>query len=117
MRAIMRRVCLFLVFALIGFLVPSTVFGQAQQTLSITNYQFVSEQRLSASTSYVTYRADLVNNGAARNAVTASVSSLVPSIQVVPGQGNLHFMPVPANMTVTSLDTFTILVDRTIAFD
>src|ERR1019366_7824058 len=85
--------------------------------LAITNYQYVSEQRISQSSSYVTYRADLVNSGAARIAVTASVSSLVPSIQVVPGQGVLHFAPVPANGTVTSLNTFTILVDRTVAFD
>ena len=29
----------------------------------------------------------------------------------------LHFAPVPANRTVTSLDTFTILVDRSVEFD
>jgi uncharacterized protein YjdB len=98
-------------------LVPSVVFGQGTPGFSITNYQYVSEQRISQSSSYVTYRADLVNAGAARTAVTASVSSLVSSIQVVPGEGVLHFAPVPANSTVTSLDTFTILVDRTVAFD
>ena len=98
-------------------LVPSVVFGQGTPSFSITNYQYVSEQRISQSSSYVTYRADLVNAGTARTAVTASVSSQVSSIQVVPGQGVLHFAPVPANSTVTSLNTFTILVDRTVAFD
>src|ERR1035437_3129624 len=114
----MRYVCLSAVTMVAVFgLVPSVVFGQGAPSLSVTNYQFVSEQRISQSSSYVTYRADLVNAGAARVAVTASVSSLVPSIQVVPGEGALHFAPVPANRTVTSLDTFTILVDRTVAFD
>src|ERR1035441_3103056 len=114
----MRYVCLpaVTIVAVCG-LVPSVVFGQGTPSLSITNYQYVSEQRISQASSYVTYRADLVNSGAARIAVTASVSSLVPSILVVPGQGVLHFAPVPANRTVTTLDTFTILVDRTVVFD
>jgi len=114
----MRYACLpaVTIVAVCG-LVPSVVFGQGTPSLSIINYQYVSEQRISQASSYVTYRADLVNSGAARIAVTASVSSLVPSIQVVPGQGVLHFAPVPANRTVTTLDTFTILVDRTVAFD
>src|ERR1017187_947703 len=118
MRVIMRCVCLPAVtmIAVCG-LVPSVIFGQGAPSLAITNYQYVSEQRISQSSSYVTYRADLVNSGAARIAVTASVSSLVPSIQVVPGQGVLHFAPVLANRTVTPPDTFTILVDRTVAFD
>src|SRR5512138_2447223 len=106
----MRGVCLTAAVAVLGSLVPPVLSGQVQSSLSITNYQYVSEQRISLTASYFTYRADLVNNGAARNAVTASVSSRVSNIQVVPGQGNLHFSPVPANATVTSLDTFTILV-------
>jgi hypothetical protein len=93
------------------------MFGQGTQGLSITNYQFVSEQRISFSQSDVTYRASLVNTGGARGAVTATVTSLVPSVQVVQGQGNLHFSPVPANSTVNSTDTFTILVDRSVPFD
>ena len=62
----------------------------------------------------MTYRADLVNNGPARTAVTASLTSGASNIQV--SQGLLHFAPVPANRTVTSLDTFTILVDRSVEF-
>jgi hypothetical protein len=91
--------------------------GQGVQGLSITNYQFVSEQRWSRTQSYVTYRADLVNTGPARDAVTATVSSSSPAVQIVPGQTNLHFSPVPANSQVTSSNTFTILVDRTVPFD
>ena len=112
----MRYVCLSAVtlVAVCG-LVPSAVFGQgAPSNLSITNYQFVSEQRLSQFSSYVTYRADLVNSGPARTAVTASLTSGASNIQV--SQGLLHFAPVPANQTVTSLDTFTILVDRSVEF-
>jgi hypothetical protein len=104
--------------ALVGclFLVSSEAHGQNTQGLSITNYQFVSEQRWSRTESYVTYRADLVNTGPARDAITATVTSLVPSIQTVPGQRNLHFSPVPAGSTVTSSNTFTLLVDRTVPF-
>jgi hypothetical protein len=114
----MRHVCLALTMAAASGLFSSVASGQgATPPLSITNYQYVSEQRISQFASYVSYRADLVNTGAAVKAVTATVSSLAANIQVVAGQGNLHFSPVPANATVTSIDTFTILVDRTIAFN
>ncbi|MBS1855790.1 MAG: hypothetical protein JST11_10520, partial [Acidobacteria bacterium] len=108
------------VAALCGILtfVFNPAVGQSQtQSLSITNYRLVSEQRISQFQSYVTYRADLVNAGIARTAVTATVSSLVPAVQIVAGQANLHFAPVPAGATVGSLDTFTMLLDRTQPFD
>jgi len=87
------------------------------QGFSITNYQLVSEQRVSRSEYYYTYRADLVNQGPARTAVTAAVASGAPNVSVVAGQNRLHFAPVPANGTVSSGDTFTILVDRSFPFD
>ena len=94
-----------------------TPFGASGQSsgLSITNYQMVSEERLTRTESNFTYRADIVNAGAARSAVTATVTSRVPSVQIV--QGTLHFMPVPANSQVPSSDTFVIRVDRTVAID
>ena len=111
----MRYVCLSAVTLVAACGLVSSAFGQGvPSSLSITNYQFVSEQRLSQFSSYVTYRADLVNNGPARTAVTASLTSGASNIQV--SQGLLHFAPVPANRTVTSLDTFTILVDRSVEF-
>ena len=114
----MRYLGLALTMAVLGGLVPSELSGQGTApAYSITNYQYVTEQRVSQFVSYITYRADLVNPGPFRDGITASVSSLASNIQVVAGQGNLHFAPVPANRTVTSLDTFTILVDRTVAFD
>ncbi|MCU1238636.1 MAG: Ig family protein, partial [Candidatus Solibacter sp.] len=113
----MRYLCFAFTVAAFSGLFPSVLDAQGAPTLSITNYQFVSEQRLSQFVSNVTYRADLVNAGPAKDAITASVSSRASNIQVIAGQGNLHFAPVPANRTVTSLDTFTIMVDRTIAFD
>ena len=98
-------------------LAPFVVVGQSgSQALSITNYQFISEQRYSQTVSYVTYRADLLNGGKARESVMASLTSQVPSVQVTPGQGNLRFSPVPANSQVTSSNTFTILVDRSVPF-
>ncbi|MDQ2944766.1 MAG: PKD domain-containing protein, partial [Acidobacteriota bacterium] len=112
----MRFMCLAAVAAL-GILAPSATFGQASN-LSITNYQFVSEQRTSLTSSNVTYRADVLNTGVALGSATATLTSLDPfSVRVVPGQDTLKFAPVPANGQVTSSNTFTILVDRTVPFD
>ena len=101
----MRNMCPAAVAAL-TILTSSAMFGQgpvrnlsadAAQSLSITNYQFVSEQRITRTSSYVTYRADLVNQGPAQSAITATVTSLAPSVQTVPGQDTLKFGPVPSN--------------------
>lgn len=108
----MRYVCAAAVIAL-SVLRPSD--APAQAVLSITNYQLVSEQRVTRTVYDLAYRADLVNNGPARAAVTATVTSTVPSTQVM--QGSLHFANVPANGRVTSSDTFTIRVDRAAAFN
>ncbi len=95
--------------------VAPAVWGQ--NGLSITNYSLVSQARYTRTQSYFTYRADLINPGAALAGVTATVTSLVPAVQVVAGQGTLHFAPVPANSRTTSADTFTLLVDTTVPFD
>src|SRR4051794_4213796 len=96
---------------------PCDVFGQGSPSgLSVTNYQIVSEQRVSVTQSYYSVRADLVNAGSARSATTATATSNSVSIQVQ-GLGNLHFGPVAANSQATSLDTFTILVDRSVPLD
>ncbi|HXK03859.1 MAG TPA: PKD domain-containing protein, partial [Verrucomicrobiae bacterium] len=99
-------------------LAPSVLSAQGGSSgLSITNYQMVSEERYTRTQWYMTYKADLVNTGAPRQGVTATVASTAPSVVVVAGQGTLHFGPVPANGRVTSSDTFTILVDRSVTFD
>src|SRR4051812_32898436 len=102
--------------AVLTVFVPQALLAQAPG-LSVTNYQFVGEERISRTESYVTYRADLINVGPARTAVTASLSSLSSNVVVVPGQGNLQFAPVPANGMVTSSNTFTIYVNRIVPFD
>ena len=106
--------------AVIAFklLAPSIAFGQAGLSdLSITNYQFVDEQRVTRTQFYETYRADLVNRGVAPLAATATVTSLAATVVVVAGQGTLHFPVAQPNGQVTSLDTFTLLVDRSVPFD
>jgi hypothetical protein len=106
-----------LIFAL-SVLTSSLAFGQGSVSdLSVTNYQIVSEQRATITQSYFTYRADIVNTGRGRDALTATVTSKVPSVQVVSGQGSLRFAPVPANSQVTSGNTFMILVDRSVPFN
>src|SRR5712692_1739996 len=97
---------------------PSHAFGQGPpQGLSITNYQLVSEQRVTGNQSYFTYRADLVNNnGSPRSAVTATVTSNTPNIQVQ-GLGNLHFGAIAANGQITSQDTVTFLINKSFPTD
>src|SRR4030081_2243215 len=91
--------------------------GQGQ-TLSITNYRFVSEQIVTSTQSRVTYRADLVNPGQNLASVAATVASQDPfGIRVVPGQGTLNFTNVPAHGQVTSTDTFTVIVTTGASLD
>ena len=95
----------------------SVTFGQPAQGLSIVNYLIVSQQPVSTTQLSMTLQADLVNPGTSLPAVTATVTSQSPNVQVVAGQNMLHFAPVPAHTQVSSNDTFTILVDRTVPFD
>src|SRR4051812_45442695 len=96
-------------------LASSAVFGQG---FSITNYQFVSEQPITLTKSQITYRADLVNSGGPFGSVTANVLTLNPaSVRTIPGQDVLNFSPVPANSQVTSKNTFTVVVDKSVPFD
>src|SRR5579883_1483659 len=116
---IMRYVCSAAALAFLAAYASTPVYGQpvVPANLTITSYQLVSSTRYSLNQWYVTYSASLANSGPAAPAITAAVKSLQPSVQVVAGQGMLHFPPVPAGGTVTSLDTFTLLVDRTANFD
>ena len=104
----------------IGILIALTMLSGSLllggNSLTITNYQEVSQQRLSRTQSYFTYSATLLNSGAALGGATATLTSLSPSVQVVSGQGTLHFGPVAAGGQVPSNDTFIILVDTTVAF-
>lgn len=92
---------------LVAVLLPfsTAVWGQAP-ALSITNYQLVSKFGTA-----VTYRADIVNRGAALTSATATLTSLDPfSVRTRPGQDVLNFGAVPANGQVTSTNTFTVIM-------
>ncbi len=97
----MRSLC----SAFLLLVCSSAVFGQG---LYVTNYKLVSQQPISATLAQATYRADLVNNGAALASATATLTSLAASVQVVPGQGVLNFGPVGSGGQTTSSNTFTI---------
>lgn len=101
------------VFVFLSLAVSSILFGQ---NLSITNYRFVSQQAISATTSQAVYRADLMNSGPALASATATVTSLVPNVQIVPGQGVLNFGPVGSGGQVTSSNTFTIQFTNGVPF-
>jgi len=113
----MRYGCSTAVLVAISALAPGAMFGQGSSALSITDYQLISQQQVTRTQSNFTYRADLVNTGVAQPALTAIVTSKIASISVVPGQSKLHFPPVPANGRVTSTNTFTVLVDRSLPSD
>ena len=85
--------------------------------LTITGYQMISEQRVTRTQSYFSYRADVVNAGPSLPAITATVTSLTPSAVVVPGQGNLHFPAVPSKTEISSINTFTLLIDKSVSFN
>ena len=100
--------------AVLSILSPAMLLGQG---LSITNYQFVSQQIVNSTQTRVTYRADLVNSGGPLGSVTATVSSLnIFSVRTVPGADTLTFAPVPGNSQTTSSGTFTLLVTTTQTF-
>jgi hypothetical protein len=99
----------------LSILASSLSFGQSAG-LSITNYHYISEQKVTITQSDVTYSADVVNSGNPLASATATLSSLnQASFTVV--QGTLTFAPVPGNGgQVTSSNTFTIRVDRSVTF-
>ncbi|MBV8820155.1 MAG: hypothetical protein JO022_17475, partial [Acidobacteriaceae bacterium] len=115
----MRYVCASVaaLMALTAF-APSGVLGQsAPAGLSIGNYHLVGQERATLTKWWLTYTADLTDNGAALTSATASLTSLVSSVTVEPGQGMLQFGAVTPGGHVTSSNTFTILVDRSVPFD
>src|SRR5579884_1083409 len=85
----------------------ATLLAQ-NEAFSITNYQLVGQQVVPGNQTIATYRADLVNAGMAQATVTAGVTSLSSSIQILPGQNTLIFSSVPAQGRVTSQNTFTV---------
>lgn len=91
-------------------------FYNTMSGLSITSYQFVSQSPFSQTLSYVTYSATLTNSGDAVGPITAIVTSSNSVVQPTGApalQNALSFPPVPANGQVNSLNTFTVLVNRT----
>ena len=100
--------------AILSTLFPAMLHGQG---LSITNYQFVSQQTVNSSQVRVTYRADLVNSGGPYGSVTATVSSTnVFAVRTVPGSDTLTWVPVAGHSQTTSSGTFTILVNTAQTF-
>jgi hypothetical protein len=98
-------------------LICSPAFGQVQG-LSIANYELVNEVPAAVPNLEVTYRAAVVNTGAALPPLTATVTSLDPfSVRVVPGAGTLNFVAVPAKGEVMSSNTVTLLVNSSAPLD
>lgn len=91
-------------------------FGQAQ-SLSITNYQVVTQYPFGPDL-IGTYRATVVNTGAALPELTATVMSLDESaVQVISGQGTLMFGAVPANGSAVSTNTIALVTNAQVPFD
>src|SRR5580704_12895340 len=125
----MRWVSLATLAVAVSTLVPSSLLGQGNTQsvsldsidltkLSISGYQLLSEVPFSRSQSYFTYRASLTNTGPALPELTTTVTTTPSSgMTVVSGMGNLHFPPTTTNATVQSLNSFTVLANRTAAIN
>jgi len=84
----------------------------------VVDYVLVGRAAAGGARSYLTYRAAVLNNGPALNALTATLSSADPSrLEVVAGRDTVTFVPLPANSQVTSGDTFTVMADDTAPID
>src|SRR5580658_8155531 len=96
---------------------PSPVLGQAGPAVPLTepgglsnlsipplgsNYIELNQVRYTRTQFYDTFQVILVNNGPALPGITATLTSLAPSVELVPGQSTVHFAPVPANGNVMS---------------
>ncbi len=106
--------------AVLALAFPQSGFAQ-QNGLSISTYTEISETRISSTLYYYTFVGTLTNTGGAATNVTATLSSQVTNITLVPGQGSLFFPTVPAGSpnspsSVNSSNTFTIKVDRSQTF-
>ncbi len=101
---------------LIIFLAATECLVFAQSDLTIGSYELVSKTRVSRTAYDYTYRVkvsnqsnkDLIN-------VTASITSLVPSVSVI--DGNLTFGNIIASTTAQSTDTFKIRINLTTPFE
>jgi len=102
--------------AVLAFEVLIPFDASAQGSLRVTNYQLVSETKITRTVSDFAYRADVVNTtGIARPKISAQIFSGAASAMMI--QGSLHFANVPTIGLATSTDAFTIRVDRTVPFD
>jgi hypothetical protein len=82
------------------------MFGQ----FTITNYQQVSQQVGSASTTYA-ITAQVNNTGVAVGSVTATATSTNPfNLRIVPSANTLTFGPVAANGNATSINNFSVII-------
>src|SRR5271168_4875245 len=88
----------------LSILAPMAMFGQ----LTISNYQLVSQQVGSTTTTY-TYTAQVNNTGVALGSVTAAAQSENPfAFRIGANAGTLNFGPVAAGGSAPSTNTFSV---------
>ncbi len=91
------------------------VWTASAQSPSIGGYRLQSERRIDRTNYEYSYKADLTNPSAAPLAnVSATVVSANAAVTVL--ENTLEFGAVAANSVKTSTDTFTIRMDRSVAF-
>jgi len=105
----------------IAILVLFAGAGPAFGQLTIGNYQVQSSVRATLTAYNYTFQANVTNTGPAVPTVSADLGILPPAAGCQPmiliSGGTLHFGAVAANATVTSMDAFTIQINRTCPFD
>lgn len=84
----------------------------------VVDYVLVRRETAGNGRSYLTYRASVLNAGAAVDGLSAKLSSGDPSrLEVVAGRDSLTFATLPANSQVLSDDTFTVVSDDAASID
>ena len=90
--------------------------ANVSENFTISGYTVVESVRAGLTSYDYTVRARVTNNGADASGVSAVLVGWQPN-GVTVMDGELGFGDIPAGATVESIDTFTVRVNRTIAFD
>lgn len=109
MKLSLRKLWFFCVMLLIAF--PEIVSAE----LTIDNYVLVNKTRTGRTIYDYTYQASITNNGNDAHNVTATLTSNIQETVII--DGNINFGSVPAGVTISSTDTFTIRQDRLAQFN
>ena len=110
-----RKILEFSIIWVALFCFSAVTYAAPIVNVETTAMELISESRSGRTTFDYTYKATFTNNGTDASDVTATVSSINTSVQVI--EGAVVIGDLPGTIPTTSNDTFTIRVDRRIPFN